>query len=300
MTELPERDLPPGRHLLLKEHLMTEILRAQDSPRTRRAWLRPALVAGAVAAVCVLAFTLVAPSVGDDRAAASRPVTARALLESMAVAAEHRDDGFGKARDDQFMYVDKELFAAQPAKSTGRARPPYRLEAWLGVDSHYRQLVKVNGQAVRSVSITYAEPSVLPADAEGMYTWLREQGAKVGHLRGTELVTGSMFTAASDLLDDGLLSAKQTAALYRAVARIPGVTVAGNAVDAAGRPGAVLAHQEQGGYGREEWIFDRKTYGLLGTRFVYTEDHGAHKKGSVDDSTAILGRAIVDKAGQRP
>ncbi|EPH44793.1 hypothetical protein STRAU_2155 [Streptomyces aurantiacus JA 4570] len=53
-----ERDLPPGRHLLLKEHLMTEIRQSQSenraeppaTARRRRPWLRPALVAGAVAA----------------------------------------------------------------------------------------------------------------------------------------------------------------------------------------------------------------------------------------------------------
>ncbi|MFD7873675.1 CU044_5270 family protein [Streptomyces sp. NPDC059766] len=302
MTELPERDLPPGRHRLLKEHLMSEIWRAEDSPRVHRAWLRPVLVAGSVAAVSALTFALVAPSGGDTGPGAQRSVSAGALLESMATAVEHQHDGFGEARDGQYMYVDKKVSSGDDGKSTGKARPRTRLEVWVAVGDtgRARQLVKIDGQQRDERAVAYAEPSSLPVDADGMYTWLKEEGAKTGRMRDALPVAGSMFTAAGGLMENGLLSAEQTAALYRAVARIPGVTVVGHAVDAAGRDGVALVHQEPGSPGRDELIFDRRARRFLGTSFVYTEDQGSHKKGSTGPGVSILRRAIVDRAGQQP
>ncbi|MFD8939696.1 hypothetical protein ACFV0R_31340 [Streptomyces sp. NPDC059578] len=50
MSVLPEKDLPPGRHRLLKEHLMTEIrqeTQAIESRPRRSPWLRPVLIGAA-------------------------------------------------------------------------------------------------------------------------------------------------------------------------------------------------------------------------------------------------------------
>lgn len=43
---------------------------------------------------------------------------------------------------------------------------------------------------------------------------------------------------------------------------------------------------------RDEWIFDARTFEFLGERSVAT--------GRVTGNTAILERAVVDRAGQRP
>ncbi|MFD9001817.1 CU044_5270 family protein [Streptomyces sp. NPDC059582] len=314
MTELPERDLPPGRHRLLKEHLMTETLGFEDSPRARRAWLRPVLVAGAVAAVSAVTFTLVAPS-GGSGPGAPRSVGAGALLESAATAAEREGDGFGDARDDQYRYVDKEVSntgteAAVNGKGAEGVQSPHRVEEWDAVDGARPGLIRTAGREESIAPSTQAagksdyeyvklwDPASLPTGADGMYAWLTKSTSLLRH--GRVLVEPTPFMRASELIGSGLLPPKQSAALYRAVARIPGVTVVRHAVDAAGRPGVALAHQEPGLSGREEWIFDQETYRFLGTRFVYTEDRGEHKKGSIGDATVVLRRAVVSRAGQRP
>ncbi|MGW1727344.1 CU044_5270 family protein [Streptomyces sp. NPDC002306] len=317
MTELPERDLPPGRHRLLKEHLMAETLGAEDHPRARRAWLRPALVAGAVAAVCAVTFTLVVPS-GDSAPGTRRPLGAAAFLESVATAAEHEDDGFGDVRDDQYRYVDTEVthtrteVAAADGKIVEKGRSTHREEQWAAVDGARPGLIRTAGReesvapSARGAAgpgsgyeyVRLWDPSSLPTDADGMYAWLARPATALRY--GRVRTESEPFTRASELISSGLLPPKQSAALYRAVARIPGVIVVRGAVDAAGRRGVALAHQEPGLSGREEWIFDQKTHRFLGTRFVYTQDEGTHEKGSIGDSTAVVRRAVVDKAGQRP
>ncbi|MGX1542802.1 CU044_5270 family protein [Streptomyces adustus] len=318
MTELPERDLPPGRHLLLKEHLMTEIWRAQDRPRTRRAWLRPALVAGAVAAVCAVTFTLVTPSGSGGGPGAQRSADAGAFLERAARAAEHEDGGLGDGRDEQYAYVDKRVSytgikGAASRTSVHRDGSMHRLEEWQPLDGTNRWLVRNDGQqewitgpdripdGAHPDIVRIGNPSTLPTDADGMYALLKKWPSPFQFRNGQSLsAVGTMLWVASGWIESGLLPAKQSAALYRAVARIPGVTVVQHAVDGVGRSGVAIVWREPGFPGREEWIFDRKTYGFLGTRVVYTEEFRNRENDQLGDSVAIVRRAVVDKAGQRP
>ncbi|MCX4811758.1 hypothetical protein OG601_14180 [Streptomyces sp. NBC_01239] len=86
----------------------------------------------------------------------------------------------------------------------------------------------------------------------------------------------------------------------RAVARIPGVTTVEGVKDAAGRPGVAIARTDPDNPLRDEWIFDAKTYEFLGEREVASKDNAGVKKGTVTANTAVLRRAVVDKAGERP
>lgn len=83
-----------------------------------------------------------------------------------------------------------------------------------------------------------------------------------------------------------------TAALYRAAALIPGVTVIPDATDTIGRPGVAVALTFAGI--RTEWIFSKQTLRYLGSR----ETNVAN--GTLVSQTAIQQRAIVDHAGQIP
>jgi hypothetical protein len=58
--------------------------------------------------------------------------------------------------------------------------------------------------------------------------------------------------------------------------------------------------REPGGLSRIEWIFDRTGLQFLGERSVLTEAMGPVPAGTVTASTAIVVRAIVDRAGQEP
>lgn len=83
-----------------------------------------------------------------------------------------------------------------------------------------------------------------------------------------------------------------TAALYRAAALIPGVTVVPDATDTIGRPGVAVAFTFQGI--RTEWIFSKQTLQYLGSREIDTAN------GTLISQQAIQQRAIVDHAGQTP
>lgn len=70
-------------------------------------------------------------------------------------------------------------------------------------------------------------------------------------------------------------------ALYRAAAKIPGVSVVTDAKDYTGRSGIGLSFKERDG--RTVWVFDKKSLDFLG---------------SADE--ALLDVGVADKAGERP
>ncbi|MFK4099292.1 hypothetical protein ACI2L1_04245 [Streptomyces sp. NPDC019531] len=81
-----------------------------------------------------------------------------------------------------------------------------------------------------------------------------------------------------DMLPDATLLPEPDAALYRAAAKIPGVSVVTGAKDYTGRPGIGLSFKERDG--RTAWVFDKKSLDF---------------PGSVDESLLDVG--VADKAG---
>ncbi|MFJ8112958.1 CU044_5270 family protein [Streptomyces sp. NPDC096132] len=300
MSQPLDQDLPPGRHQLLKEHLMTEIRRTEKAPGPRRAWLRPALAAGAVATVAALTLVVLPP--GDTRGV-RQPGTA--------VAPE--GDVLADARDDQYTYVDwmvswDSVEIAEDGTSTTSQRPLHRMEEWVAVDGTRKGLIDEQGGEGRRVtqpdrvnapySVSYRFLSSLPTDADAMYVWLRKTAAAVQKKSNVDRDT-LMWLVAGDMFDSGVLPPKQSAALYRAVLRVPGVVALPRSVDAVGRVGVALGRMRSSNL-RDEWVFDRKSSQYLGERSVYLKDDGAHKKGTLAGRTAILKVAVVDKRGERP
>ncbi|MFI5798759.1 CU044_5270 family protein [Streptomyces sp. NPDC051677] len=318
---LPEKDLPPGRHRLLKEHLMTEIRYEEQAPvRTpvgkRNPWLRPALTAAAVATVAAVTFTLL-PSSGDS-GSGPRVTTAAAVLEDAALAAGHATQ-YDKIRDDQFTYVESQVSYTRVKNGKQTVVPPHRRETWLSVDGSRDGLIRdaLNSRDTRWPGFQekdhfydsypgYNHLKSLPTDPKAMYDWLRKSlpdsfgvvlaGVNAGLIEQDQ---GMLFSA-GNLMQEGIMPSAQAAALFRAIARIPGVTVVEDAVDALGRHGVGIAREDAKQPFRMEWIFDRKTHQLLGQRTTLTRDFGGLKKGTVSTDSATVRRAVVDKAGQRP
>lgn len=104
------------------------------------------------------------------------------------------------------------------------------------------------------------------------------------------------FVTIGDLLRNTIAPPKVAAALYRAAALIPGVTLIPDATDAAGRHGVAVGRIGPGVDGgvREELIFSRATLRLLGERTVIA------RTGTATGATAIIARAFVDHYGQIP
>jgi hypothetical protein len=309
LPELPERDLPPGRHRLLKEHLMTEIRHEDAALADRRSkWLRPALAVAAVATAAAVTF-VVLPS--SDPGTPARPPSrsTAALLEDIALAAEH-EKSYGAVRDDQFVYVESKVSYTNSGEGTKtRIDPLHRQEVWMSVDGLHVGLVRQAGMGAHSVPVDvkpgkagwdvssfYDHVRTLPTDAEAMYDYLATTAPKYGGDDKNQ----AMFVLVGDLLRDSIVPPKQSAALFRAVARIPGVTTVEGVKDATGRPGVAIARTDPDNPLRDEWIFDAKTYEFLGEREVATKDNAGVKKGTVTSNTAVLRRAIVGKAGERP
>ncbi|MGW3725937.1 CU044_5270 family protein [Streptomyces sp. NPDC000851] len=302
MNQLPERDLPPGRHRLLKEHLMTEIRReAQTEKRTRPKWLQPALAAGAVAAVTAVTLTLAAPS-GEQ----STPTTSKeavALLEDIALAAEQADTL--KIRDDQFVYIKSKVgWSVHEEGKPAKLEPIHQREVWLSVDGSKRGML--HDPVVRSdhelleketpgipSNTNYRHLQTLPTDPDKMYDWLNSMS------QGSNSKEEANFVLVGDLARESLMPPAQAAALYRAAAKIPNVFVIDDAVDAAGRHGVAVARVDDGE--RVELIFDKETKEFLGEREVAVEDlPSGFEKGDVTGRTAILERTVVDERGERP
>ncbi|BEL06990.1 CU044_5270 family protein [Actinoplanes sichuanensis] len=119
----------------------------------------------------------------------------------------------------------------------------------------------------------------LPEDAESMAGYLDLSSAHLDDDPAENKTNGiakDMWTLGSSKF----LRPAQRAALFQATARIPGITVVDDAVDAAGRTGTGVTWT----FGKHSmmWIFDPKTHDFLGSDVDTTE------------------QAVVDEVGERP
>ncbi|MFF4837323.1 CU044_5270 family protein [Streptomyces sp. NPDC001315] len=233
----------------------------------RRGGARGAGGDGAVAVTFV-----VLPSSGGADAKAQPPTKATvALLEDIALAAE-QEPSYGEIRDDQFVYVDSKVSYAQYQDGKKTKIPPlHQLESWQSVDGTRKGLLRETGrgqwasdpqaQPGYEVSTNYKHLATLPTDPDEMYDWLRTTAPKYSGQQ-TDQAT---FVLVGDLIRDAIVPAEQRAAFYRAVARIPGVTLVPDAADAAGRHGVAIARKDPDNPTIDEWIFDKKTHAPCGT-----------------------------------
>ncbi|GGW92603.1 CU044_5270 family protein [Streptomyces lomondensis] len=256
-----------------------------------------ASAAAAVAATLVVAL----PS---DESAAPASKEAAALLEDIALAAERADEPAG-IKDDQFVYIkSKGGWTTQNGDGPAKLEPVRQREIWLSVDGS--QAGMLHDPGVRSdhellekpapgapSDTTYRHLQTLPTDPDKMYDWLNSVS------EGSDSKDEANFVLVGDLARESLMPPAQAAALYRAAAKISGVFVVDDAVDAAGRHGVAVARIDDGE--RVELIFDRKTKEFLGEREVAVEDlEYGFEKGEVTGRFAVLERAVVDRRGQRP
>lgn len=337
-----ERDLPAGRHHLLKEHLMREIEQsaADTAPEdrtapedhtapARRRWLRPAIAGPATAGVLALTVVVglaVAGSGEQEGEPGGSPTYAHvpqagkdqrdgapALLENIAeVAAKERPDRY--IRDDQFVFVESLVSYAESQEGKPPEFAPLHLRrVWQSVDGTRRGLdweqnrkyfpdkhttePEVRpGKPVSKWATHYRNLAALPTDTDAMLKWLRTAAAS-----SSQGGDQQMFVLVGDLLGESMAPPEVNAALYRAAARIPGVVVVPDAVDARGNKGVAIARVDTDNGIRDEWIFDRENKSYLGERSVVVKDDGSDfEVGDVVGVSSVIRRAVVNKAGQQP
>jgi hypothetical protein len=332
MTELsellpipPAGDLSAERARVLREHMLTEFrLTRQTTPATparhrdgghrarrhqaRHRLRRPLLVSIAgvgalgIAAICAVALGLGA---GAPRGGASP--AAATLLAKIASAAERQPSP--RVHDGDFMYIRSEIAFASYTNGSQKATMDklHERQVWLPVANICNGGLLIENDARTSLAPDQAAPGFigcgegtlngptyrllqsLPTDPRTLLNLIYKDTQGEGQSIGPD---GEAFTTIGDLIREAIVPPKTAAALYRAAALIPGVTLVGQVKNAVGRPGIAVAYTEQDE--RQEWIFDPATLQFIGER-----DYDM-TTGAVSGDTAILRQAFVPKAGQLP
>ncbi|GAA4930914.1 CU044_5270 family protein [Streptomyces coeruleoprunus] len=311
----PVPDLPPDRARRLKEALLREAA-AAEPPRTRvpRA-VRPRLIRYMAPAVaCALA---IGGAVAVDLRDAPGPTTpveggapeATRLLNRIALAAAK--DPRPAVRSEQFVYIESRVaYGAQSAAGGPVTMAAvHTRQVWLSVDGSRPGLLREGGAPDMPLSVpdsgggslaypTHRYVASLPTDPDALLRLIRSETRGDAGRTPSPDADQRAFTAIGDLVAETWAPPRVCAALYKAAARIPGVTVIPAATDAAGREGVAVARTAHGR--QTQWIFDRTTYAFLGERTVLTETGEAGPAGTVVGISAVLTKAAVDGAGDKP
>jgi hypothetical protein len=134
---------------------------------------------------------------------------------------------------------------------------------------------------------TYRLLQTLPTDPQALLAMIYR--VEQGHGPSPDQ---EAFVTIGDLLRDKIAPPKVSAALYRAAALIPGVTLVPDATDAIGRHGIAVAQTDQ--RIRTELIFSKTSLKLIGERTIIASI------GLSTDATAIISLGFVDHIGQFP
>ncbi|MER5351529.1 CU044_5270 family protein [Kitasatospora sp. NPDC002551] len=325
-------ELSADRHRLLRGHLMSEIRETKPARarRGRLGWVAVPALAGGLALAVVLsgggAGTPAPPQQAQQQSTGgttlnAAPVGAVQLLTQAADTAAGKPDP--KAGKNQFVYVDSLVAFSSLNMATGESKvdPAHRRQIWLSVDGSRHGVLKEergDGKAIAPEKTkpgdpaprtdggmwldpnakpglnapTYAYLATLPTDPDALLKKIYAETKGMGPGPDQEA-----FVTIGDLLREQLAPPAVSAALYRAAAKIPGVTAVDDSVDASGRHGVAVA-RENGGI-RTEWIFDPKTHEFLGERTVVAaEGNELGKPGTVTGHSAVLGRTVVDQPGE--
>ena len=267
----------------------------------RTAWAAAGagLLAAAAVTASVIGLTGHAGSTGGH-------VTAAKLLSKIAdVAAQARGQD---VTDNQFEYIETKVSTGSPYGNPAPDRPHLR-RVWIPVADLCRPALAIDNGKRFSISDkptpdmvangvhlkcpylgTVNDPSYrllqsLPTDPHTLLNLIYKETAGAGQSPDQEA-----FTTIGDLLRESIAPPGVTAALFRAAALIPGVTVVPNAVDAAGRPGVAVSFTSNGE--QSEWIFDKQTSQMLGELDIVN--------GTLTGKSAIIARAFVNHPGQVP
>ncbi|MEV5983478.1 CU044_5270 family protein [Streptomyces sp. NPDC052051] len=329
----PVPDLGPDREPLLREALLREAALADPDSRVSARAPRPRRVRVLVPALaCAMAVCgIVAVNLTDAPGSRTTAVTAdgaprapeaQRLLDRVALAAAE-----GKqpaVRADQFVYVESKVAYAGQSAAGGPVTmaPAHTRQVWLSADGSRTGLLREEGGPDSPLGAdaptytvdgpgatprpshpnetgpsidnpTYTYVASLPTDPDALLKLIRDETRGRGQDPDQRA-----FTAIGDLLAETWAPPRVSAALYKAAAKIPGVTVIHAATDAAGREGVAVARTAHGR--QTQWIFDRTTYAFLGERSVLTEAGDAGPAGTVVGTSAVLTKAAVDRAGATP
>ncbi|GAA3981322.1 hypothetical protein GCM10023085_74580 [Actinomadura viridis] len=283
---------------------------------------RPALrfvAVGTLAAAIAAGVTIAQTSGGTDQDGRPRPVlpglpagpvaNAAEALERAAVTAERR--AFTPPRPDQWIYLESRRRTSVKAGGVATGGP-YKtrvVREWKRADGAKTASVRGGRLEILDAMRTtppqdYPSLAGLPTDPDALLAWIYREMGGLGSTPEGRYETA--YTMLGAILRDNVLPPKVEAALYRAIKKIPGVTLV-RKVDGAGRPAIGLGRVAEG-WLHAELLLDPQTFAYLGERSVAVKDHTVSgldvkatvKKGTVQLMQTRQAAGIVDRPGQRP
>ncbi len=325
---------PPGPDRLsaARARLAAGIEGRQPSGRTRRGpgrarlltWPRLAFTgAVAVGAATALVIGLGIPFGGGPLAP---PASAAELLQHAAVAALAQP----APRDDQYIYTEAvgQGLTDDPGSSDGYATAREIQQTWQSVDGSKPSVAAMRptcsflgqpGEPAVNYSNCHPtiKPPMLPAPAAATYSGMETLPASPdavltymnAHFKyefGAPVPTTSdwrEWAGIGVVLDFiGVVPPRLGAAMFEALAKIPGVYLLHNVADYAGRQGVAVAKNM--GILRQELIFDPHTYQFLGSQEIFLKEYKVSAKGmhidvpagTVRSALALLKTAVVSTA----
>jgi hypothetical protein len=304
-TVVAERAAPAGQ----------EAARRAGGGPAGRVWPGRLAVTGAVSAALAagVAVALAVTSTGAGTPPTTRhfapATTVAAVLDNAALAAQ--SEPAATPRPGQFIYTKSILATYEPRHHGYPAeRVRQTIETWTSAGGIHPGLILTTGPTTRTSRDTtlacvhgFVYPAVilkhqrctagqyagyrpwLPTTTAGMLAYL-DKGPRDGSHAQSMIETGYYLLTGVDL------TPAQQAAVYRALARVPGLTVVPKMTDILGRSGVGIRSRPAPGF---TWtaIFDRSTFKLLGADIEPT--------GTGYDRTAMAVQpTVVGKEGQRP
>ncbi|WAU78736.1 CU044_5270 family protein [Streptomyces sp. Qhu-G9] len=295
--------LTSDRHDLLKDLLMKELteqapelLDTATAPgrRARVPRRRFAAIAVPLATAAAIVAAVLVGGVGSETATnATTDADAVDLLNRIAeVAAAKKSVA---VRDDQYVYVrtqgsmkfsEKDIRVLREASWTavdGKRPGLRRVTVLVGPPFRHRDPFSSYSKGTHDMRLspdpnitTFRELQALPTAPDSLLEKIYADTKGEGQTRES-----AALERIGDMLPDATLLPELDAALYRAAAKIPGVSVIADAKDYTGRSGIGLSFKERDG--RTVWVFDKESLDFLG---------------SADE--ALLDVGVADRAGETP
>jgi hypothetical protein len=259
--------------------------------------------AAALATVLAVAVTAVAAVAVVDRDSA-QPRASRVPLASAApvlyrAAAQARREPGLTWRDDQFLYT-RQTMTEKPVDGRGRTLT-FTNEYWRAVDGSKPSLVIERGRTWTEAPVdpsavwpprTAAALEALPTEPDALLDAVHDW---FGRAESQDVDYVTEYMALTMMLDRELTPALR-AATFEALARIPGVEVSDDEVDAHGRRGIGIRRPAQPAGAGKVIVLDRDTYEFLGLRETTTRPDGTRIHLLVTHEA----RGVVDQVRQRP
>jgi len=306
-------ELAADRHRLLKDAFMQQITEPHAAGSRRRLALLAAPVAAVVVAAAVVGVTVLDRRTSGESAAVTSPIVAVAagdaagvapLLDRVAlVAGEKPRVTLAK---DEYVYIKSEVAWLVFAEDVGSGPKEAGVDAQVLDEVHSREVWVPAAQGSEGLAREHGETfglsgappnsryADLPTDPTALLTKVYADTRGQGNSPD-----GAAFDFLGEALRESLLPPPVAAAIYRAAAKIPGVVLVADSVDAEGRHGVAVARTDEFGE-RREWIFNATTFEYLGERSYLVRDTQTGKAGMLTGTTAVLERGVVHQKGELP